>query len=58
MKGKTGSKNLLAKATRSARLKAARKNLPIAISENGQIKLIYPDKKVKILRPIRYKKAG
>jgi hypothetical protein len=58
MKTKRGFKNLLAKATRSARLKATRKNLPVAISENGEIKLIYPDKKVKIIRPKHYKKAS
>jgi hypothetical protein len=58
MKAKTGFKNLLAKAALSARRKAARKNLPVAISENGEIKLIYPDKKVKIVRPLHHKKAS
>lgn len=46
-------RKLLKGAARSAKRKAARKNLPIAISENGEIKLIYPNKKVKILRRSR-----
>lgn len=43
-------KTLLKKAARSAKREAHRKNLPFAISENGKVKLIYPDKKVKILQ--------
>ncbi len=50
---------LLKQAGKSARRKASRKKLPIAISENGEIKLIYPNKKVKVLRRSRkYKKAS
>ncbi|MBI4931832.1 MAG: hypothetical protein HY841_13805 [Bacteroidetes bacterium] len=52
-------KKLLKGAAKSARRKASRKNLPIAISENGEVKLIYPNKKVKVLRRSRqYKKAS
>lgn len=52
-------KKLLTKAAKSAKTKASRKKLPIAISENGEIKLIYPDKKVKILgKKTRFKKAS
>lgn len=52
-------KKLLTKAAKSAKTKASRKNLPIAISENGEIKLIYPDKKVKVLgKKTRFKKAS
>ena len=52
-------KKLLKDAAKSAKRKAARKNLPIAISENGEIKLIYPNKRVKVLRRLRqYKKAS
>ena len=42
-------KKLLTTAAKSAKRKASRKKLPIAISENGDIKLIYPDNKVKVL---------
>ena len=52
-------KKLLKGASKSARRKASRKNLPIAISENGELKLIYPNKKIKILRRShQYKKAS
>ncbi len=44
-------RNLLKRAAGSAKRKATRKKLPIAISENGEIKLIYPDKSVKIVHP-------
>lgn len=50
---------LLKEAGKSARQKASRKKLPVAISENGEVKLIYPDKKVKILQRLkRNKKAS
>ena len=50
---------LLKKAGKSARRKASRKKLPIAISENGEIKLIYPDKKEKVIRKVqRHRKAS
>lgn len=50
---------LLKEAGKSARKKASRKKLPVAISENGEVKLIYPDKKVKILQRLkRNKKAS
>jgi hypothetical protein len=50
---------LLNKAGKSARRKASRKKLPIAISENGEIKLIYPDKKVKVIRKAqKHRKAS
>ena len=52
-------KKLLTTAAKSAKRKASRKKLPIAISENGEIKLIYPDKKVVVLRKkARFKKAS
>ena len=52
-------KKLLTSAAKSARRKASRKKLPIAISENGEIKLIYPDNKVKILgKKTLFKKAS
>jgi hypothetical protein len=52
-------KKLLKGAGKSARQKASRKKLPIAVSENGEVKLIYPDKRVKVLRKSRnYKKAA
>ena len=52
-------KKLLKGAAKSARRKAARKNLPVAISENGELKLVYPNKKVKVLRRShQYKKAS
>lgn len=52
-------KKLLTTAAESAKRKASRKKLPIAISENGEIKLIYPDKKVIVLRKkTRFKKAS
>ena len=51
--------NLLKLAAKSAKRKASRKKLPIAISENGEVKLIYPNKRVKVLRKSRqYKKAS
>lgn len=51
--------NLLNGAGKSARRKASRKKLPVAVSENGEVKLIYPDKRVKVLRKTRnYKKAS
>ena len=50
---------LLKEAGKSAIQKASRKKLPVAISENGEVKLIYPDKKVKILQRLkRNKKAS
>lgn len=51
--------DLLPLAAKSAQRKASRKKLPIAISENGEVKLIYPDKKVKVVhRTHRHKKAS
>lgn len=41
--------NILNSAALSARKKAFKKNLPVAISEEGQVKLIYPNKRIKIL---------
>ena len=41
--------NILNSAALSARKKAFKKNLPIAISEKGWVKLIYPDKRVKVI---------
>ena len=50
---------LLNGAGKSARRMASRKKLPVAISENGEVKLIFPDKRVKVLRKTRnYKKAS
>ena len=40
---------LLTKAGLSAKRKAALKKLPVAISENGEVKLIYSGKKVKVV---------
>lgn len=52
-------KKLLRGAAKSARQKASRKKLPFAISENGEVKLIYPDKKEKVLhRSRQHKKAS
>ncbi len=58
MNKKPSLKVLLSKAARSARLKASRKNLPIAISENGEIKLLYPDNKIRILHRKKHKKVS
>ena len=41
--------NLLSQAGMSAKRKASRKKLPIAISENGEVKIIYPGKKGKVI---------
>lgn len=50
---------LLKGAAKAARRKASRNKLPVAISENGEVKLIYPDKKEKVLRKSRkHKKAS
>jgi hypothetical protein len=57
MEKKPSLKALLSKASGAARRKASRKNLPIAISENGEIKLIYPDNKVRVLHKKKHKKA-
>lgn len=52
-------RNLLTRAGKSAQRKATRKKLPIAISENGEVKLVYPDKKVKVIhRSPRNRKAA
>ena len=52
-------KNLLKRAAKFARQKASRKKLPFAISENGEVKLIYPDKRVKIVdKPRPHKKVS
>ena len=45
MKEKNEFQDLLKRAAISAKNKATRKNLPIAISENGEVVLIYPTKK-------------
>ncbi len=45
-------KKFLVKATESTRRKAYRKNLPVAVSENGVIYLIYPDGTKKIAEEI------
>lgn len=59
MSEKEKFKRLLKGAAKSARRKASRKKLPIAISENGEIKLVYPDKRIKVVRKLRsYKKAS
>ena len=51
--------NLLSRAAKSAQRKATRKKLPIAISENGEVKLVYPNKEVKVLhRTHQHKKAS
>jgi len=57
MNKKPSFKVLLSKAAGSARRKASRKKLPIAISENGEIKLVYPDNKIKVLHR-NHKKAS
>ncbi len=41
--------NLLTRAGVSAKRKASRKKLPVPISENGEVKLVYPNKKIKVL---------
>lgn len=41
--------NLLTRAAKSAQRNAFQKKLPFAISENGEVKLVYPDKKVKVV---------
>lgn len=59
MSEKEKFQNLLTRAAKSAKRKATRNNLPIAISENGEVKLVYPDKKIKIVhRSLRNKKAA
>jgi len=50
MKNSESFTDLLKSATESVKRKAHRKKVPIAISENGCIKLIYPDNKVKVAR--------
>ena len=47
---------LLKQAAKSARQKASRKKLPIAISENGEVKLIYPDNSEKVLHKLKQRK--
>ena len=49
MKNTTSFKTLLKNAAISTKRKAARKKQPVAISENGNVILIYPDKKRKIV---------
>ncbi len=56
MSEKEKFRRLLNGAAKSARRKAARKKLPVAISENGEIKLIFPDKKIRIIRKSRHRK--
>jgi len=51
-------KKLLKSAAKSARQKASRKKLPVAVSENGEIKLIYPNNTVKIIRKKRTQKKA
>jgi hypothetical protein len=58
MDKKSSFKVLLSKAARSARLKASRKKLPIAISEDGEIKLVYPNNKVRVLHGKKHKKVS
>lgn len=58
MKEASSLKHLLVKAARSARIKAARKKQPIAVSENGEIKLLYPNNKEKVIYKSRHKKAS
>ncbi len=41
--------DLLKSASQSVERKARRKKIPIAISENGIVKIIYPDKSVRII---------
>jgi hypothetical protein len=55
MKKEDSFKALLKKAAKSARTKAARKKLPVAVSENGQVVLIYPDKSRKPVNSVRKK---
>ena len=58
MSEKDRFKDLLKRAAKSARQKAGRNMLPYAISENGNVKLIYPDKSEKIVHKHRsHKKA-
>ncbi len=40
---------ILTSAAISAKKKAFKQKLPFAISENGEVKLVYPDNKVKVL---------
>ena len=47
---KSGSfQELLESASESVKRTAHRKKIPIAISEDGCIKIIFPDKKIKIV---------
>jgi len=54
----TTLKNLLKGAALSAKRKAKRKKLPIAISENGEVLLVYPNKKVKIVHKLSERKKA
>ena len=48
--------DLLKSASKSVVRKARRKKLPIAISEDGIVKIIYPDKSIRIIsKPVRKK---
>lgn len=49
MKNKTSFKTLLKKAGVATKRKAARKKRPVAISENGNVVLVYPDDSRKIV---------
>jgi len=49
MKKRESLSSLLKSASESVKRTAHRKNVPIAISEDGCVKLIYPDNRVKII---------
>ena len=58
MSEKEKFKSLLKKAALSAQRRASRKKLPFAISENGEVKLIYPDKTVRVIHKARTRKKA
>jgi hypothetical protein len=58
MKKETSFKTLLKNAAVAAKRAAARKKQPYAISENGKVLLVYPDKRQKVVYPpVRKKKS-
>jgi hypothetical protein len=59
MKKKLSFKSLLKKAAVSIKREAARKHQPVAISRNGKVLLVYPDKKEKVITaPVKRRKAS
>ena len=59
MKKNIPFKTLLKNAAISTKLKARRKKQPVAISENGNVVLVYPDQTTRVVyRAPKHKKAS